>query len=629
LNLDRIEEIDQTNGSLSLKISHLLNPKTFYEVTGGYFFQTQRNLDPILRDNFLGYGDSVVNAQAGVIWTRSATDIASGQVGRYQRPTRKILYDFVFNAPGDVLAGYQKLRRDDISLTGALVTQIGSEHSIKIGGEFQRYTMRGYSWTNDGVFSLANLLATNAALPDGDPHKITPEQVLINAGVNNFGYDVWGNEVNGSGINGPKHPVFAAAYAQDKIEFRDLVVNVGLRYDYINSDNYALVDETHPELTIDPFSGAINPAGLVKTPSFQAVSPRIGLSFPVSDKTIFHTQFGQFVQQSRLRDIYQGLYLTAANVRGGFFISTPVGFNVRPTRTTQYEIGFTQQLGDFASFDITGYYKDIKDQVVFQQVNTAAGSPIGAYYVFTNGDFATTKGVELTFNLRREKRLQAVASLAFQDAQGTGSFPNSSRGIVGAPLDGSTIFQPEYVAPLEYNNALRGTVNLDYRFGKDDGGPILQQLGASVLMTFNSGHPYTKGTGGRDLEGDARNRQPVEPLNSSTTPWVFQVDLRIDKTVRMFDLVDMNLSVYVINLFDARNIQNVFLRTGSTTDDGVLSDPSFGAPLLKTYGPRYADVYKAINIDYYERYQNAIGLNTVPYFYGPPRQIRFSIRLDY
>jgi hypothetical protein len=628
-DVNRIEEIDQTNGAGSLKITHLLSPSTYYEVTGGYFVQTQKNLDPILGDNFLGYGDSVVNAQAGVIWQRTANDIASGQVGRYLRPTRKVLYDFVFNAPGDVLAGYQRFKREDLSLTAALVSQVGSEHSIKVGGEFQRYTIRGYAWTNDQAFSLAGLLAANGALSDGDPNKITPEQVLINAGANNFGYDVWGNATSVSGFFGARHPVFAAAYAQDKIEYKDLVVNIGLRYDYINTDNYSLVDFTHPELSIDPFSGAIKPAGMVKVSAFQAVSPRLGLSFPVTDQTIFHTQFGQFVQQSRLRDMYQGLYQTAANIRGGFFISVPVGFDVRPTRTTQYEIGFTQQMGDYASFDITGFYKDIKDQVVYDQQNTASDSPLGAYYIFTNGDFATTKGVEVTFNLRRQKRLQANASLAFQDARGTGSYPNSNRGIVGAPLDGTTIFKPQYISPLEYNNAIRGSVNLDYRFAPGEGGPVLQQLGASVLLTFNSGHPYTRGTGAQDLEGDARSRQPVEPLNSSSTPWVFQVDVRIDKTFRLLDALTANLSLYVINLFDTKNIQNVFLRTGSTTDDGVLSNPSFGQPLLSTYGPRYADVYRAINIDYYERYQNAVGLNTVPYFYGPPRQIRLGLRLEY
>jgi hypothetical protein len=629
LNTGRIEQVDTKNGSGSLKISQLISAKTYYEVTLGYLNTSSKNYDPLLGDNFLGYGDSVANAQAGVVWGRSANDIAAGHIGRYIRPTRLTLYNFQFNAPGDEVAGYIKTKREDMSVTGAFVTQIGSQHSVKIGGDFQRYTMRNYSWTNDGVFSLAGLLASNAALPDGDPHKVSQEQVLINQGVNNFGYDVFGNETNATGLNAPKHPVFASFYAQDKIEYRDLIVNIGLRYDYINTDNKAFIDPTHPELTIDPFSGAINPAGLKDVSAFSAVSPRIGLSFPVSDETVFHTQFGQFVQQSRLRDIFQGIYTTAANIRGGLFISVPVGFDVRPTRTTQYEIGFTQQIGDFASFDITGYYKDIKDQVVYDQQNTAAGSPLGAYYVFTNGDFATTKGIELTFSMRRTKRLLVNGSLSFQDAQGTGSYPNSARGIVGAPLDGVTLFKPEYIAPLEYNNAVRGNINLDYHFAKGDGGPILEQLGASLLMTFNSGHPFTLGIGAANLEADARTRQPIEPLNSSTTPWVFQVDMRVDKTFNITDHLSANIFLFVINLFDTKNVQNVFLRTGTTDDDGYLSNPSLGQPLINTFGPKYADVYRAINVNYYEAYQNAIGLNTVPYFYGPPRQIRFGVRLEY
>jgi hypothetical protein len=43
---------------------------------------------------------------------------------------------------------------------------------------------------------------------------------------------------------------------------------------------------------------------------------------------------------------------------------------LRPSRTTQYEIGFTQMIAEFLSFDITMYYKDVKDQVVFISQDT-------------------------------------------------------------------------------------------------------------------------------------------------------------------------------------------------------------------------------------------------------------------
>lgn len=629
LNLDRVQNQDQTDGAASLKVTHILNAKTFYEISGGYSFNTFESYDPLLEDNFLGYGDSVANAAAGVSWAKSAGD----NYGRFERPTRLNIMGFSFNAPGDVTSNYQKFKRERINLAAALSTQIGNEHSVKIGGEYQLLTIRNYTWTNEQLMALSQLVYQNDILPAGDPSKITRDQVFIGRGINNYGYDLNGNEIGGDDkFLGAKKPVFAAFYVQDKIEYNDLIINVGLRYDYIKVDNLQFQDPTRPELAINYNTGEIIDAGWKEVPTFQSVSPRLGLSFPVTDQTIFHAQFGKFVQQSRLRDMYNGVYAMAYNLRGGFEITAPFGFNIQPTRTTQYEVGFTQQIGEIASFDITGFYKDIQDQVVFDKQSTDPTSPYKSYNILKNGDFATTKGIELAFNMRRTARMQVNAALTFQDAQGTGSFPNSARGIVGAPLDGVTIFKPQYISPLEFNNSFRGNINLDYRFGKDDGPSFLNEFGLSGLLSFNSGHPFTIGKGGADLEGDARDRSPLEALNSSTTPWVFQFDLRLDKTINLFDKLNANIYLVVINLFDTKNIENVFLRTGSTTDDGYISDPALGGKLVETYGPEYAALYRAINIDYYEQWQVAATgapITTTPLFYGPPRQIRLGIRLEY
>lgn len=621
LNTDRIEQIEETDGSFSLKATYLLDASTFIELTGGYAFNTLDRFDPYLKDNFRAYGDSAANAEVGFVWNRRP----AGQINPlpYTRQPNFNIFGLAFNAPGDVVAAYQNYDRSNLNFNLAFSTILAKVHSLKIGGELQTYTIRNYSFGNEGAFALAGLLANPA------PGQ-TEEDIFINRGVNNFGYDVLGNEYDGDDpVNKPHKPLFAAFYVQDKMEFKDLIINAGLRFDFIDIDNMMPLDPTQPELTFDKATGKVKDGGLIEVPTFSSVSPRLGFSFPVTDQTVFHAQYGKFVQQSRLRDVYQGYYATSSNVGGGFYIPAPVGFNVRPTRTTQYEIGFTQQIGDFASFDITGYYKDIQDQVLFDQINTQTTSPYGSYFVLQNGDFATTKGLELTFNLRRYQRFAANAAFAYQDAQGTGSYPNSNRGIVGAPLDGVTVFSPQYISPLEYNNSFRGNLNIDYRFGVDDGGPILQQLGLSALFSFTSGHPYTRGVGGADLEGDARDRQPIEALNSSTTPSTFQIDLRLDKTFNIGDKLNLNVYFYVINLLDALNIQNVFLRTGSTNDDGYLSDPTLGGQLIERYGPQYEELYRAVYINYYEQYQNAPGLTTVPYFYGPPRQIRLGLRLEY
>jgi hypothetical protein len=634
LDLDRIGKIDQTSGVFNFKMTHILGATTYYELNGGYAFDTDHRYDPYLIDNFKVYGDSAANADVGFAWERREGE----PTGPYRTPSPYQVYTFAFVAPGDVISPYLKSKSENLNFSGAFSSEINKNHAIKIGGEFQTYTIRNFGITNRNVTPIAGRLNdTNSTQ--------SYREIMTSLGVNNYGYDLEGNVYDGddnydTGQIGPKKPTFAGAYIQDKMEFENIIINAGLRYDYINTDNISFIDPLHPEESIDFNTQEVKPEGLVETPSFSSVSPRLGFSFPITDVTVFHAQYGKFVQQTRLRDIYLGMYAISFNLQGKFFIGTPVGFNVRPTRTTQYEIGFTQQLGDFASFDITGYYKDIQDQIVYRQQKTGSPgdpSPYPAYALLTNGDFATTKGVEISFNMRRVERFLVNGSVSFQDARGTGSYPNGQAGIVGAPLDGVTQFTPQYVTPLDYNRNISGNLNFDYRFGKDDGGPILQELGASILFLFGSGHPYTTGEGKGNtqgsLEGDARFRSPTEPLNASLTPGTFQVDMRVDKTVNLFDVLSMNIYIYVINVFDTRNVQNVFLRTGSATDDGYLGQYDLGGQLAEQNGPDYVAMYNAINIDYFQAYQAAGGQNQgasgSSFLWGPPRQIRLGIRLEY
>lgn len=600
LNLDRIPETNTRDGFGSLKATYFLNPTSFVEISGGLFSWSQKQFDPILRDNFFAYGDSVANAEAGSVWIRRP----GTPTGRYNAQVATRVYTFGFWAPGRPMSQYLKMNRSNIYFNVAFSTQIGKYNTVKVGGDYNRYTFRMYQISSPDL--LTGQLADNASRPNSDPAKLTPEEVMIGWGVNCYGYDLFANEMNTSDFLGPRHPEYASAYMQDKLEFEDLVVNAGVRYDYINTKSFPLLDPYHPELTINKSTGAINPNGFRKSTPYSGVSPRLGAAFSVTDRTVFHVQFAQLVQQSRLRDVNLGMY--AVNwmlISGGG--GDPIGFDLQPTRTTQYEIGFSQRLGDFASFDLTGYFKDIKDEIVMRLLTPATGSPFRPYSVYENGDFGTTKGLELVFSMRRQKRIRLNATLSFQDAQGSGSFASSNAPIIlGSGVD--TAFVPQYVSPLSYNQAVRGNLNLDYRFEKGDGGPILEDLGASLLLTFNSGHPYTR-------YAPQSYGKPAEPLNTSTTPWTFQVDLRVDKTVQLFEYLRATVYLFVINVLNARNILNVYQETGSPDDDGWLSDPRTGARFAASYGEPYSDIYRAL-LEYNRPAT------------GPPRQIRLGLRLE-
>ncbi len=629
-DLNRLPVRTNYNGDFGLKVTQILSPAAYLEISGSYIFNKGETYDPQLGANFWAYGDKEANAAAGVPWTYSPYQTATG---RYDVPSPYVLFSTLsFAAPNEPLIGtpnsvigsYSKFENNNIDLNAALSYELNKENSLKIGGEIQIMKIRSYTPVATGA-NLAQILA-NA------PAGQTKADILIKYGLDNPGYTALGDVYNGAndystGSLAPHKPIFAGAYIQDKLEYKNLIVNAGLRYDYINTDNYTFADPQHPNLAYDATTlQVVDGSQFVKVPAYSSISPRLGFSFPITDRTVFHAQYGKFVQQPSLADLYASPYLMAffLSPTNSYFNSAPWGLNLRPTRTTQYEIGFTQQIGSFASVDITAYYKDISNQVVFGSQPVDATTGWHPYQILTNGDYATTSGFEIDYRMRRTQRFLVSGSLSLQNARGTGDNPYANSGEFGAPIQ-NVIYTPNYIIPLSFNHTINGNLNIDYRFEKNDGPDILQEFGVSLLLTFSSGHPYTlatdKSVGTSNpvtaAVYDTRNRYALEPLNSSITPSNFQIDMRIDKTIEFMDNFSANIFIQVINLTNAKNVVDVYSNTGSAETDGFLTNPNLnGYKQVNTYGQIYSDTYKSI----------ALGYNGL---YGTPRQIRLGIRLEY
>jgi hypothetical protein len=179
-------------------------------------------------------------------------------------------------------------------------------------------------------------------------------------------------------------------------------------------------------------------------------------------------------------------------------------------------------------------------------------------------------------------------------------------------------YLPKWITPLEFNQVHHGNVSLDYRFGKGDGGPVLEQLGLNILANFNSGTSFTRITNGQQSDADARNRVPTEEVGASSTPWFFQLDARIDKSFQ-FGQIGANVYLYVANILGTNNVTGVFRKTGSATDDGWLGS---------TPGQQDVAHFLSDAALYQQMYQQLnLGNNTGNF--GPPRQIRFGVKLEY
>ena len=645
LNTARLSEYEQASSLHNLKATHFLGPRTFYEVNVSLYGQDRRGFDPDFGDAYLLYNDSL--AVAGINPDFIPYSAQGISLRSYD------LNGFPFARPGGLAAGYGKEEESYYGVSGSLTRQTDA-HEYKIGFDYQRWTSRRYGVSARGLrLAIKNtypeldavydqyydgkvaggelldaMIAEAETLPDGEGSLQDFASLVRNTSrADYFGYDAFGRRDQGSGLEAPRHPVLASAFFQDKIEYRDLIVNAGLRWDYYDVDSYRFKDPQAPKR--DDTLYTIDLESMTKTRTFNELTPRLGFSFPVSDVTVFHVQYGRFTQMPAMRSMFAGGARLALELGGQNFISVPTALDIEPVRTTQYEIGFERQFTSAASFDITGFYRDVKGQLHLQRQDISAEAEnASAYNFLQNGDFATTKGLEFVFKLRRVNRLRTELNYTLSDARGTGSSINSA--VSG--VENNTNL-PTIISPLDFNETHRGNIFLDYRVADNDGGVILENLGANLLMKFSSGHNFTLFTGSIGQRGpeeggilagdDPRSRKPAESINVSSTPWTFEVDLKVDKEVDLFG-TGAKFYMYVYNLFNRRNVINVYGRTGNAEDDGFLTNPDLSSQIVEASGGQtYRQLYEAINLVNRQHYWLTEGGDIL----GDPRQIRFGIEL--
>ena len=76
-------------------------------------------------------------------------------------------------------------------------------------------------------------------------------------------------------------PVYATLFAQEKMEVRDFIVNAGLRFDYLNSE-------------VEYWDNVITKNRRIKSRSKSQVSPRLGVSHPISETAVIRFNYGYF-----------------------------------------------------------------------------------------------------------------------------------------------------------------------------------------------------------------------------------------------------------------------------------------------------------------------------------------------
>jgi outer membrane receptor protein involved in Fe transport len=371
-----------------------------------------------------------------------------------------------------------------------------------------------------------------------------------------------------------RSPQQFSGYLQDKMEFTSMILNAGLRLDYFKANAvYAP----------DPFAPTKN---LVDADGKFTLSPRLGISFPITDEGIIHFSYGHFYQLPPFRFLY-------TNPEFEDIAALPVygNANLDPEKTVTYELGLQQQLTQTLAFNVTGFYKDVRDLLAIEQIRISSNS---IYQKYVNKDYGNIKGI--TFSLTKRKMpddlFGASLDYTFQVAEGN---EVSSDAFF---IDLQSGRQSEKI-PVPLNWDQTHTLNGVVTFGGD------RDWTFTIVGNLGTGLPYSP---------QLYEQQIYLKTNSGRKPLQTNVDLLIDKS---FILYSTTLTIFlkVYNLFDTKNESFVYDDTGRATYS--LEETKGGPQATNAISEEYPAIKSAT--EYFNR----------PNYYSAPREVRVGLTLEY
>ncbi len=223
------------------------------------------------------------------------------------------------------------------------------------------------------------------------------------------------NAYNTYEFNYHRTPSQSGLYVQDQINYQGIVANLGVRLDYyfggggvwpsqpfvsvyqpqaVDSTLYSYLNSGRSYIwSIWDQYNATHPGFLQKIKNFLTLSPRIGISFPITELSKFYFNYGQFRSNPPYYSMYEFTYRYTKN--GLYQMSNP---NLEPPLTTSYELGVEYELAPSTLLRVSGYYKDIFGQqgtVYYQTIGSSLGLD---YQGYSNNQYQSIQGVEINLS---------------------------------------------------------------------------------------------------------------------------------------------------------------------------------------------------------------------------------------
>jgi len=360
-----------------------------------------------------------------------------------------------------------------------------------------------------------------------------------------------------------------AFYVRDKIEFEGLIANVGLRFDYFDPNAYVPADYEIP-VKVNNNSDFANPDTLggawtwdngygirrdtlninnpVKVKPYYYISPRIGISHPISENDVLHFTYGHYFQVPQLLRLYSNQWwiFSGAYPRQG----NPA---LKPEKTISYELGIRHAFNPYIYIDITGFYKDIYDLVQSKRYDMHEIDPItgqkiriGKWYtVYVNEDYATVRGIEIQLSKQIGGGLGILNNLffdinyTFQVARGSSSSPISN--YLNEYYGLAPGFTQEFYLDWDQRHGI--VINVGYMIPFIAQSPFRTGWGGSFVWNYGTALPYSP-----------EIRTPRDYLELTNTLRFYSQSVANLNLYKSFIIKGLDLRIFsnVYNLFNNR-----------------------------------------------------------------------------
>ncbi|HJR52549.1 MAG TPA: TonB-dependent receptor [Gemmatimonadota bacterium] len=455
-------------------------------------------------------------------------------------------------------------------------------------------------------------------------------------------------------------PMLGAAYVQDRLDYGDLVIDLGLRWDHWDPNTVFPALPGFVDCSITTLGPTqCREAEVEESTTKDELAPRLGVAHPITDATQVRLSYGKFYQLPQLQHFFSS-YLTDIQASGGNNNIQYGNPNLDFIETTAFEAGITHLLNDNLVLDVVGYNRDRKGAIRLDVFQARSIHPeLDERRVFVNGDNGNVKGFDLTLNKRYSNYWSTSLAWSLQWARGTSSSPLDWAGTGGFgrlfdPLEGQGVLltPPTQLQPEDFDRLHNVNWQFTLQFPEDfrEGttlGTVFKNTGAFLTYNAQSGTPFTR----TDPDGQGF---PVEDFGNSRLPWFHSGDIRLQKG---FNVGGVDLSVFglVQNFLNQTNVIAVNAITGLPDVGGtefedsrnpqipgnfLVEGATAGFPLeVSDVLPEWQDELSLQDLDgdgtitlaesQETFFRGNIAVNNSALHYGAPRQIRLGAEIRF